>query len=102
MFLCASSFSIAHCQGVEICFEWCVVVLESSAFRVFVLREREIWCLGGCFELGQEREAADFGQKVACTVHAIIEVVTTGFECLPPSCDGLTGPDDHGPMVSTG
>ncbi|KZV31485.1 hypothetical protein F511_36651 [Dorcoceras hygrometricum] len=26
----------------------------------------------------------------------------TGFECLPPSCDGLTGPDDHGPMISTG
>ncbi|KZV39435.1 hypothetical protein F511_33490 [Dorcoceras hygrometricum] len=34
--------------------------------------------------------------------NAIIEVVTTGFECLPPRCDGLTGPDDHGPMISTG
>ncbi|KZV40550.1 hypothetical protein F511_34434 [Dorcoceras hygrometricum] len=34
--------------------------------------------------------------------NAIIGVVTTGFECLPPSCDGLTGPDDHGPMISTG
>ncbi|KZV50116.1 histone-lysine N-methyltransferase ATX4-like [Dorcoceras hygrometricum] len=34
--------------------------------------------------------------------NAIIEVVTAGFECLPPSCDGLTGPDDHGRMISTG
>ncbi|KZV20930.1 hypothetical protein F511_08844 [Dorcoceras hygrometricum] len=31
--------------------------------------------------------------------NAIIGVVTTGFECLPPSCDGLTGPEDHGPMI---
>ncbi|KZV31032.1 hypothetical protein F511_14972 [Dorcoceras hygrometricum] len=23
-----------------------------------------------------------------------------GFECLPPSCDGLTGSEDHGPMIS--
>ncbi|KZV48051.1 hypothetical protein F511_24496 [Dorcoceras hygrometricum] len=34
--------------------------------------------------------------------NAIIGVVTTGSECLPPSCDGLTGPDLHGPMISTG
>ncbi|KZV38570.1 hypothetical protein F511_04275 [Dorcoceras hygrometricum] len=34
--------------------------------------------------------------------NAIIGVVTAGFECLPPSCDGLTGPDDHGQMISTG
>ncbi|KZV22171.1 inactive receptor-like serine/threonine-protein kinase [Dorcoceras hygrometricum] len=34
--------------------------------------------------------------------NAIVGVVTTGFECLPPSCDGLTGPDDHGPMISIG
>ncbi|KZV45547.1 NBS-containing resistance-like protein [Dorcoceras hygrometricum] len=43
---------------------------------------------------------------VTCVVpkksNAIIGVVTAGFECLPPSCDGLTGPDDHGPMISTG
>ncbi|KZV46812.1 hypothetical protein F511_35336 [Dorcoceras hygrometricum] len=32
--------------------------------------------------------------------NAIIGVVTAGFECLPPSCDGLTGPEDHGPMIS--
>ncbi|KZV15822.1 hypothetical protein F511_26904 [Dorcoceras hygrometricum] len=32
--------------------------------------------------------------------NAIIGVVTTGFECLPSSCDGLTGPKDHGPMIS--
>ncbi|KZV13608.1 hypothetical protein F511_45230 [Dorcoceras hygrometricum] len=32
--------------------------------------------------------------------NAIVGVVTIGFECLPPSCDGLTGPDDHGPMIS--
>ncbi|KZV53984.1 hypothetical protein F511_41742 [Dorcoceras hygrometricum] len=32
--------------------------------------------------------------------NAIVGVVTTGFECLPPSCDGLTGPDDYGPMIS--
>ncbi|KZV29414.1 hypothetical protein F511_28937 [Dorcoceras hygrometricum] len=38
-----------------------------------------------------------------CVVHqsnAIIVAVTTRYECLPPSCDGLTGPDDHGPMIS--
>ncbi|KZV22252.1 hypothetical protein F511_35076 [Dorcoceras hygrometricum] len=35
-------------------------------------------------------------------VQPIIGVVTARFECLPPSCDGLTGPDDHGPMISTG
>ncbi|KZV27946.1 DNA/RNA polymerase superfamily protein [Dorcoceras hygrometricum] len=34
--------------------------------------------------------------------NAIIGVVTIGFECLPPSCDGLTGTDDHGPMISIG
>ncbi|KZV29973.1 hypothetical protein F511_41253 [Dorcoceras hygrometricum] len=34
--------------------------------------------------------------------NAIIGVVTIGFECLPPSCDGLTGLDDHGSMISTG
>ncbi|KZV42330.1 hypothetical protein F511_40768 [Dorcoceras hygrometricum] len=32
--------------------------------------------------------------------NAIIGVVTTGFECLPPSCDGMTGSEDHGPMIS--
>ncbi|KZV35292.1 hypothetical protein F511_41746 [Dorcoceras hygrometricum] len=32
--------------------------------------------------------------------NAIIGVVTSGFECLPPSYDGLTGPEDHGPMIS--
>ncbi|KZV37661.1 hypothetical protein F511_30366 [Dorcoceras hygrometricum] len=31
--------------------------------------------------------------------NAIVGAVTTGYECLPPSCDGLTGPDDHGPMI---
>ncbi|KZV27649.1 ferric reduction oxidase 8, mitochondrial [Dorcoceras hygrometricum] len=32
--------------------------------------------------------------------NAIIRVVTAGFERLPPSCDGLTGSEDHGPMIS--
>ncbi|KZV18749.1 hypothetical protein F511_28302 [Dorcoceras hygrometricum] len=32
--------------------------------------------------------------------NAIVEAVTTGYESLSPSCDGLTGPDDHGPMIS--
>ncbi|KZV54379.1 hypothetical protein F511_31887 [Dorcoceras hygrometricum] len=32
--------------------------------------------------------------------NAIIGVLTTEFECLPPSCDGLTGSEDHGPMIS--
>ncbi|KZV35508.1 serine/threonine-protein kinase ATM [Dorcoceras hygrometricum] len=32
--------------------------------------------------------------------NAIIGVVTTGFECLPPSYDGLTGSEYHGPMIS--
>ncbi|KZV47836.1 hypothetical protein F511_38695 [Dorcoceras hygrometricum] len=32
--------------------------------------------------------------------NAIIGVVTTGFECLSPSCDGLTGSEDHGLMIS--
>ncbi|KZV44739.1 hypothetical protein F511_37832 [Dorcoceras hygrometricum] len=38
--------------------------------------------------------------QIAELSNAIVGVVTTGFECLPPSCDGLTGPDDHGPMIS--
>ncbi|KZV24759.1 DEFECTIVE ANTHER DEHISCENCE family protein [Dorcoceras hygrometricum] len=46
------------------------------------------------------------GSVSACVVpekcNAIIGVVTAGFECLPSSCDGQTGPDDHGPMISTG
>ncbi|KZV46041.1 BTB/POZ domain-containing protein-like [Dorcoceras hygrometricum] len=43
------------------------------------------------------------GPARSCVVHqsnAIIGAVTTGYECLPPSCDGLTGPNDHGPMIS--
>ncbi|KZV38757.1 hypothetical protein F511_22896 [Dorcoceras hygrometricum] len=32
--------------------------------------------------------------------NAIVGAVTTGYECLPSSCDGLTGLDDHGPMIS--
>ncbi|KZV25472.1 pectinesterase 63 [Dorcoceras hygrometricum] len=32
--------------------------------------------------------------------NAIIGVVTTGFEFLPSRCDGLTGCEDHGPMIS--
>ncbi|KZV18330.1 hypothetical protein F511_19218 [Dorcoceras hygrometricum] len=31
--------------------------------------------------------------------NAMIGVVTTGFECLPPSCVGLMGSEDHGPMI---
>ncbi|KZV40741.1 hypothetical protein F511_14781 [Dorcoceras hygrometricum] len=27
--------------------------------------------------------------------NGIIGVVTIGFKCLPPSCDGLTGSEDH-------
>ncbi|KZV40150.1 hypothetical protein F511_38575 [Dorcoceras hygrometricum] len=32
--------------------------------------------------------------------NAIIGVVTIGFECLPPSYNGLMGSEDHGPMIS--
>ncbi|KZV56802.1 hypothetical protein F511_37523 [Dorcoceras hygrometricum] len=32
--------------------------------------------------------------------NAIVGTVTTGYECLSPSCDGLMGPNDHGPMIS--
>ncbi|KZV19333.1 hypothetical protein F511_22113 [Dorcoceras hygrometricum] len=32
--------------------------------------------------------------------NAIIGVVTAKCERLPLGCDGLTGPDDHGPMIS--
>ncbi|KZV22047.1 putative receptor-like protein kinase [Dorcoceras hygrometricum] len=38
-------------------------------------------------------------QPLMSVSNAIIGVVTTGFECLPPSCDGLTGSEDHGPMI---
>ncbi|KZV26953.1 hypothetical protein F511_33649 [Dorcoceras hygrometricum] len=34
--------------------------------------------------------------------NAIIGVVTAGCERLLPSCDGLTGPEYHGPMIYTG
>ncbi|KZV22654.1 hypothetical protein F511_05110 [Dorcoceras hygrometricum] len=46
----------------------------------------------------QSQESAVVPEKS----NAIVGVVTTGFECLPPSCDGLTGPDGHGPMISIG
>ncbi|KZV51506.1 zinc finger BED domain-containing protein RICESLEEPER 2-like [Dorcoceras hygrometricum] len=55
--------------------------------------------LGGCVELERERETAE-QSIVPEKSNAIVEAVTTGYECLPPSCDGLTGPDDHGPMIS--
>ncbi|KZV26373.1 hypothetical protein F511_37756 [Dorcoceras hygrometricum] len=44
----------------------------------------------------------DFGESAGEVEesNAIVGVVTIGLECLPPSCDGLTGPDDHGPMIS--
>ncbi|KZV18979.1 THO complex subunit 2 [Dorcoceras hygrometricum] len=32
--------------------------------------------------------------------YAIIGVVTAGFERLSPRCDGLTGSEDHVPMIS--
>ncbi|KZV23383.1 F-box family protein [Dorcoceras hygrometricum] len=45
-------------------------------------------------------------EDIRCVVpeksNAIIGVVTIEFEGLPSSYDGLTGPDDHGPMISTG
>ncbi|KZV31472.1 exopolygalacturonase [Dorcoceras hygrometricum] len=50
------------------------------------------------------RSNSDIASVTRCVVpeksNAIIGVVTTGFECLPPSCDGLTGSEDHGPMIS--
>ncbi|KZV54198.1 5-epiaristolochene 1,3-dihydroxylase-like [Dorcoceras hygrometricum] len=46
----------------------------------------------------------DRRKLVVCVVpeksNAIIGVVTAGFERLPPSCDGLRGSEDHGPMIS--
>ncbi|KZV52302.1 hypothetical protein F511_39297 [Dorcoceras hygrometricum] len=47
-------------------------------------------------------ESPNEGSSIDHQNGIIVGVVTTGFECLPPSCDGLTGPDDHGPMISTG
>ncbi|KZV17931.1 hypothetical protein F511_42638 [Dorcoceras hygrometricum] len=50
------------------------------------------------------RSNSDIACVTRCVVpeksNAIIRVVTAGFECLPPSCDGLTGPEDHRPMIS--
>ncbi|KZV58418.1 peroxidase 1-like [Dorcoceras hygrometricum] len=46
----------------------------------------------------QTKEPNNRGKANRCVVqqyNAIIGAVTTGYECLPPSCDGLTGPDDH-------
>ncbi|KZV55236.1 hypothetical protein F511_26643 [Dorcoceras hygrometricum] len=60
----------------------------------------------GCIYAEQIDDLYDLMFCFTCVVseksNAIIGVVTAGFECLPPSCDGLTGPDDHGPMISTG
>ncbi|KZV49598.1 hypothetical protein F511_23629 [Dorcoceras hygrometricum] len=57
----------------------------------------------GIAEPVSEPAVADVANAVVSEKsNAIVGVVTTGFECLPPSCDGLTGPDDHGPMISTG
>ncbi|KZV38081.1 F-box protein-like [Dorcoceras hygrometricum] len=50
------------------------------------------------------RGRATLGPADRCVVsgksNAIIKVVTARSECLPPSYDGLTGPDDHGSMIS--
>ncbi|KZV48702.1 hypothetical protein F511_18326 [Dorcoceras hygrometricum] len=73
-----------------------------------------------CNDFGEDREAADFfvqwkpiviplvpvpccdwpTDELCLKSPTIIGVVTTGFECLPPSCDELTGSEDHGPMIS--
>ncbi|KZV44576.1 hypothetical protein F511_11262 [Dorcoceras hygrometricum] len=44
--------------------------------------------------------SADFGEQQLS--NAIIGVVTAGFERLLPICDGLTGPEYHGPMIFIG
>ncbi|KZV57803.1 apoptosis-inducing factorB-like [Dorcoceras hygrometricum] len=75
----------------------CVVLLKfrshdiSSSHRVAFIRELR----GRSDDVGKSP-----GLLVPEKSNAIVGVVTTGFECLPPSCDGLTGPDDHGPMIS--
>ncbi|KZV19689.1 hypothetical protein F511_29966 [Dorcoceras hygrometricum] len=51
---------------------------------------------------GNHLESPNEGSSIDHQSNAIIGVMTTGFECLPPSCDGLTDPEDHGPMISTG
>ncbi|KZV49540.1 proline-rich protein 1-like [Dorcoceras hygrometricum] len=69
-------------------------------------------CSFDCYQLESLRQRFEGSRKICvlvefplqCVVpeksNAIIGVVTVGFECLPPSCDGLTGPDDHGSMIS--
>ncbi|KZV54954.1 hypothetical protein F511_31963 [Dorcoceras hygrometricum] len=71
----------------------------SSELRMLVLEDERVTPVYLISLLG----SVSHYERSGCVVHqsnAIIGAVTTGYECLPPSCDGLTGPDDHGPMIS--
>ncbi|KZV32663.1 receptor-like protein 12 [Dorcoceras hygrometricum] len=69
-----------------------LVALDSLRLALSIDASLEIW--------SDELRNSEGPALVSEKSNAIVGVVTTGFECLPPSCDGLTGPDDHGPMVS--
>ncbi|KZV52472.1 MLO-like protein 4 [Dorcoceras hygrometricum] len=76
------------------------------AFRAMVRALPPRFFRGGGAAVVGRRSAATPASFRRCLVsersNAIVGAVTTGYECLPSSCDGLTGPDDHGPMISTG
>ncbi|KZV33761.1 hypothetical protein F511_30753 [Dorcoceras hygrometricum] len=116
---CPAGCSVSRCDS-----SFCVALLRISSgflasavcsvpadFAVALDSSREALSLftsfRSCNWLVEEREVAVLVREFRCAVvpeksDAIIGVVTTGSECLPPSCDGLTGPDDHRPMISTG
>ncbi|KZV47122.1 hypothetical protein F511_25468 [Dorcoceras hygrometricum] len=84
-----------------------VVAMSNFKLSISASRKSLPWLLSqkksGCFG---RVIAVPCLESVRCVVpeksNDIIGVVTARFECLPPSRDGLTSPDDHGPMISTG
>ncbi|KZV18023.1 hypothetical protein F511_38318 [Dorcoceras hygrometricum] len=91
---CSPSFSIAISRRLQPLFLTFLVALKSLRLALPI---------DTSLEARSNELRNPVGPARSCVVHqsnAIIGAVTTGYECLPPSCDGLTGPDDHGPMIS--
>ncbi|KZV41458.1 hypothetical protein F511_34616 [Dorcoceras hygrometricum] len=94
---------------MKICWLWCELKLLLADIARSVRLSEEVTRVSqhfGIFQLPGSVLLRDLSQEEFVgnskeeRSNAIVGVVTTGFECLPPSCDGLTGPDDHGPMIS--
>ncbi|KZV15675.1 U-box domain-containing protein 17-like [Dorcoceras hygrometricum] len=108
------SFCLRELLSAGVCYG--VVLISWNGVVLKCLRAIAYLVVAAEFNEGKERVAADrlllntsidFNESAGEDLrvvpeksNAIVGAVTTGYECLSPSCDGLTGPDDHGPMIS--